>query len=89
MQDGAGTSALTKMFNNTISDEFFKEETKKIIIADKVFIKSKESLYYYMRYRKYFDAPINLHSSKFKCPNCKYEIKPDSNFCRMCGSFPI
>ena len=60
-----------------------------IIDTDKVFIKSKESLYYYMIYRKYFDAPINLHSSKFKCPNCRYEIKPNSKFCRMCGSFPI
>ena len=89
MQDGAGTSGLTNMFNNIISDEFFKKETKKSIGADKVFIKSKESLYYYMRYRKYFDAPINLHSSKFKCPNCRYKIKPDSKFCRMCGSFPI
>ena len=39
--------------------------------------------------RKYFDAPMNLHSSKFKCPNCRYKIKPDSKFCRMCGSFPI
>jgi len=89
MQDGAGTSGLTNLFNNIISDEFFKKETKKIIDTDKVFIKSKESLYYYMRYRKYFDAPINLHSSKFKCPNCRYEIKPNSKFCRMCGSFPI
>ena len=89
MQDGAGTSGLVNMFNNIISDEFFKKETKKIIDTDKVFIKSKESLYYYMIYRKYFDAPINLHSSKFKCPNCKYEIKPNSKFCRMCGSFPI
>ena len=89
MQDGAGTSGLINMFNNTISNEFFKKETEKTIGADKVFIKSKESLYYYMRYRKYFDAPINLHSSKFKCPNCRYKIKPDSKFCRMCGSFPI
>jgi asparagine synthase (glutamine-hydrolysing) len=89
MQDGAGTSGLTNMFNNTISDEFFEEETKKIVDADKVFIKSKESLYYYTKYRKYFDAPINLHSSEFKCPNCMYKIIPNSKFCRMCGSFPI
>ncbi len=89
MQDGAGTSGLVNMFNNIISDEFFKEETKKIIDDDKVSIKSKESLYYYTKYRKYFDAPINLHSSEFKCPNCMYKIKPDSKFCRMCGSFPI
>ena len=89
MQDGAGTSGLISMFNSTISDEFFKEEIKKIIDADKVFIKSKESLYYYMKYRTRFDAPINLHSSEFKCPNCMYKIKPNSKFCRMCGSFPI
>jgi len=89
MQDGAGTSGLVNLFNNIISDEFFGEETKKINNADKVAIKSKESLYYYMKYRKYFDAPINLHSSKSKCPNCMYKIKPNSKFCRMCGSFPL
>jgi len=77
------------LFNNVISDEFFGKETKKINNTDKVIIKSKESLYYYMKYRKYFDAPINLHSSKSECPNCRYEIKPNSKFCRMCGSFPL
>jgi len=89
MQDGAGTSGLVNLFNHIISDEFFGEETKKINNVDKVTIKSKESLYYYMKYRKYFDAPINLHSSKSKCPNCMYKIKPNSKFCRMCGSFPL
>ena len=89
MQDGAGTSGLVNLFNNVISDEFFGKETKKINNTDKVIIKSKESLYYYMKYRKYFDAPINLHSSKSECPNCRYEIKPNSKFCRMCGSFPL
>jgi len=89
MQDGAGTSGLVNLFNHIISDEFFGEETKKINDVDKVTIKSKESLYYYMKYRKYFDAPINLHSSKSKCPNCMYKIKPNSKFCRMCGSFPL
>ena len=27
--------------------------------------------------------------SSNKCPNCQYEVKQSSKFCRMCGSFPI
>lgn len=89
MQDGAGTSGLTQLFNTLISDDIFNLKIKKIQESDNVTIQSKESLHYYEIYRKYFEPPFKLHLSKNKCPNCKFEVKVGSRFCRMCGSFPI
>ena len=89
MQDGAGTSGLVNLFSTMLSNKFYDEQTKRIKEHEHVIIKSKESLYYYMIYRKYFDVPSSLHSSKSKCPRCQYKIELDSKFCRMCGAFPI
>ena len=89
MQDCAGTSGLINLFSTMLSNKFYDEQTKRIKEHEHVIIKSKESLYYYMIYRKYFDVPSSLHSSKSKCPRCQYKIELDSKFCRMCGAFPI
>ena len=89
MQDGAGTSGLIDLFSAILPNKFFNEQTKSIKESENVIIKSKESLYYYMIYKKYFDIPSDLHSSKSKCPNCQYKVELGSKFCRMCGAFPI
>jgi asparagine synthase (glutamine-hydrolysing) len=89
MQDGAGTAELTNLFNTLISDDSFKIKSKKIQDSDNVYLRTKESLYYYEIYRKYFEPPAKLHSSKIKCPKCQFEVLANSKFCRMCGSFPI
>ena len=89
MQDGSGTNSLTAFFENSIKDETFESKAKLYLEKDKVKLSSKESMYYYEIYRKYFDPPYLLGSSKHKCPDCQDVIEPDSHFCRMCGSFPI
>ena len=89
MQDGSGTSGLEKMFDVIIPDSFFEKQTEKIKESENIIIGSKESLHYYLTYRKYYDVPSRLHTSNYKCPYCKYIIEQDSKFCRMCGAFPI
>ena len=89
MQDGAGTAALTHLFDTVISDKIFETKTKQIKKSDNVKLRTKESLHYYEIYRKYFEPPEKLHKSTSKCPNCQYDVKSSSKFCRMCGSFPI
>ena len=88
MQDGSGTSGLTSFFDNLISDTTFLEKSKHYE-KEKVVLSSKESMYYYEIYRKYFDMPFNLGKSDKSCPNCSYSLTQDSHFCRMCGSYPI
>ncbi len=89
MQDGSGTSGLTSFLDGIITDSAFAAKSRHYAEKEKVVLASKESLYYYEIYRKYFDMPYTLGKSDFKCPNCNYSLKPGSHFCRMCGSFPI
>ena len=89
MQDGAGVSELVNIFDHIISDESFNEQIKIIKKTDDVNIRSKESLHYYLIYRKYYDIPKNLHTSNSVCKYCNYEVAENAHFCKMCGAFPI
>ena len=89
MQDGAGTTALTNLFEILIPDDVFKKRVKELQESDKVLIQSKESLHYYDIYKKYCRPPYELHSSSIKCPNCQFSVESNTKFCRMCGSYPI
>ena len=88
MQDGSGTTGLTKMFDSVITDDIYKEKTKKIKSEDDVTIRTKESLYYYELYRENFKVP-EYDSDKNICPDCNAKIVTNSKFCRMCGKFPL
>ena len=87
MQDGSGTANLTNLFNIIITDEIFTQKKNDILEKDGVYIRSKESLHYYECFRKI--NSIQESKSDNKCPDCNYEIKENSKFCRMCGKFPI
>ena len=88
MQDGSGTTGLTKMFDSVITDDIYQEKTKKIKSKDGVTIRTKESLHYYELYRENFKVP-EYDSNKNICPDCNTELITNSKFCRMCGKFPL
>ena len=88
MQDGSGTTNLSKLFNSIITDDIFAEKVKKIKSKDGVKIRTKESLYYYELYKENFVIP-ECKAEKNICPDCNAEIVNNSKFCRMCGKFPI
>ena len=88
MQDGSGTTALTKLFESIITDEIFMEKSKKIKNEDGVTIRTKESLHYYETYKKEFEIPDSKNEIN-SCPDCNSEIANNSKFCRMCGKFPL
>ena len=112
MQDGAGTNSLSEMFSRLIPDNVFQKKQIEIQNDDDVMIRTKESLYYYEIFKKYFhnhmddrcsltrtkkslsslhgDTDTEMVTTKKYCPYCKFLVRTgDSNFCRMCGSFPI
>ena len=88
MQDGSGTTGLTKMFDSVITDDVYQEKTKKIKSKDGVTIRTKESLHYYELYRENFKVP-EYDGDKNICPDCNAELITNSRFCRMCGKFPL
>ena len=87
MQDGSGTNNLTGLFNTIITDDIFTQKKTRILEKDGVYIRTKESLHYYECFRK--TNSVKKSDSDNKCPDCNYEIAPNSRFCRMCGKFPI
>ena len=88
MQDGSGTVGLTKMFDSVITDDIFEEKTKKIKNEDNVTIRTKESLHYYEIYKENFKIPEH-YDKENTCSDCSAELVINSNFCRMCGKFPL
>ena len=88
MQDGSGTTGLTKMFDSVITDDIYQEKTKKIKSKDGVTIRTKESLHYYELYRENFKVP-EYDGNKNICTDCNAELVTNSKFCRMCGKFPL
>ena len=103
MQDGAGTTGLSNLFNTLITDSEFKKKVQYIKQKDRVNIRTKESLYYYETFTKHFDLhnnekldtltqtlPNTTHTKQNqRCPDCKQFITQYSKFCRMCGLYPI
>ncbi len=87
MQEGAGTTGLTNLFESIVNEEKFVEKKLTVEKEDNVVIRSRESMYYYEIFKKVYGIPIN-DKAKTQCPYCKHEVK-DSRFCRMCGAFPI
>jgi len=87
MQEGAGTSGLTNLFESIISEETYVEKKLTVEKNDEVVIRSRESMYYYEIFKKLNGSPVN-DNAEYKCPYCKHEVN-NSKFCRMCGAFPI
>ena len=87
MQEGAGTSGLTNLFESIINEESYVERKLTVEKEDGVIIRSRESMYYYEIFKKTYGLPVDNNAQE-TCPYCKHEVK-NSKFCRMCGAFPI
>ena len=87
MQEGAGTSGLTNLFESIISEETYVERKLTVEKNDEVVIRSRESMHYYEIFKKLYGSPVD-DNAECKCPYCKHEVN-NSKFCRMCGAFPI
>ena len=89
---GSGTTVLPKFFGERISDGYFQEKAKKYLEEDQVSIRDKEQMFYYEVFRSLVGTPIKIFSkAKGKlCPYCKSKGGDErSNFCRVCGAYPI
>ena len=87
MQEGAGTVGLTNLFESIINEEKYVEKKLTVEKNDQVIIRSRESMYYYEIFKKFYGTPVE-DDVESKCPYCKHGTN-NSKFCRMCGAFPI
>lgn len=88
MQDGAGTSSLTNLFESVINDELFSQKKEEIKQKYGITIRSKESMHYFEIYKDLHGISTQKLESETSCPYCHFYTK-NSKFCRMCGAFPI
>ena len=84
---GCGTTLLPQTFNQTISDQDFREKQRTIREIDGVAIRDKEHLAYYETFHEVFG--VRPETSGRVCPGCHYEVREDATFCRTCGAYPI
>jgi len=87
MQEGAGTVGLTNLFESIINEEKYVEKKLTVEKNDQVIIRSRESMYYYEIFKKFYGTPVE-DDVESKCPYCKHGTN-NSKFCKMCGAFPI
>lgn len=86
---GSGTTSLPKYYSEKIGDEEFATECKAIYAKDGVKIRDKEHLHYYRLFRRTYPPPKESRSGVYACPACGGSASRHSNFCVICGAYPI
>lgn len=91
-EEGSGFSRITDYLENQIfTNEKFLDEIKRIKMFEQVKIRSKEHLFYYLTYRKYFPPPRLQKNfvEQNRCPDCNCIFIWGGKFCRICGAYPV
>jgi asparagine synthase (glutamine-hydrolysing) len=89
---GSGTTIFPKFFSQKISDEYLQEKAKKYLEDDKVSIRDKEHLFYYEIFRSQIGVPSEVYKDTEgkHCPYCNSNgVNERSNFCKVCGAYPV
>jgi asparagine synthase (glutamine-hydrolysing) len=76
-------------FKKKISNSEFASKCKEIE-KENVRIRTKEHLFYYTTFSKYFPPPIEKNPvANKRCPDCHGSFPSSGKFCRLCGAFPV
>lgn len=89
IEQGSGTTILSTLFNQKISDAEFNRKRRKYFKEDKVIIRDKEQLFYYEVYRALVGVPHPVNSKGKICPQCNSNVQEKATYCRTCGAYPI
>jgi len=89
IEGGSGTSILSRILGERISDQDFDELRKRYLVEDGVRIRSKEQLFCYQIYRELYGPPRPDGSTEKICPMCHSNVPDDASYCKVCGAYPI
>jgi len=91
LEIGSGTTVLPKFFERKITDKYFETKKELYMEKDKVVLSTKEQLFYYEIFKKLHGKPLEIYNVKVgkQCPYCKAFLGKETNFCRICGAYPI
>lgn len=87
-EEGAATVNLKHFLENQYTDIDFRSRAEHAR-AEGVIVSDREHLYYYDVFRSYFCPPYEEDCFEERCPKCNGCVSAKTNFCRICGAFPI
>jgi asparagine synthase (glutamine-hydrolysing) len=92
LESGSGINNIISYLEDFITDADFLEGYSRAR-NEGVLIRTKEHLFYYLIFRKFFDPPIKQicdQPEEFKrCPACNTTFCSNASFCKTCGAYPI
>ena len=92
LESGSGINKIVSYLEDFITDPDFIEGYKRAQ-NEGVLIRTKEHLFYYQTFRKFFDPPIrqicNKSEEMKRCPSCNTTFCQKRTFCKTCGAYPI
>lgn len=87
---GSGSTALTRMSVEAVSDEEFECARERVAREDGVRLRDKEQYFYYRLYRQVFPPPREQPRGPKTCPQCQGPVpRLDMRYCRICGAYPV
>ncbi len=88
LEFGSGFTNIRRVISSLISDEEFYNEVERIRENDGVIIQSKEQLYYYRIYRRFYKPPRDYAETRLNCPYCGADLNPHNpRYCYVCGAY--
>jgi asparagine synthase (glutamine-hydrolysing) len=92
LESGSGINKILPYLEQRITGQDFVEGSRKAQ-NEGVLIRTKEHMFYYQLYRKFFDPPnhqICDQPEKCKrCPSCNTIFIWNGSFCKICGAYPV
>jgi asparagine synthase (glutamine-hydrolysing) len=90
-EQGTGTQVLPQYFDEKVSTKEFEAKKKKYLEEDGVTLDTKEQLVYYEIFKEKFGIPSEVYNDTTgkQCPNCKGYVEKTTEFCHICGKYPI
>jgi asparagine synthase (glutamine-hydrolysing) len=87
-EEGAGLTKIREILGNRITDSSFNEEVKEAK-RQGIIVRDKEHLHYYKRFIRNFTFDEIKVCPELKCSGCGSCVSFLSNYCRLCGLYPV
>ncbi len=92
LESGSGINKIIPYLEECITDADFLEGYRRAQ-NEGVSIRTKEQMFYYQIYRKFFDPPIyqicDRPDKSKRCPSCNIIFNWKGSFCKTCGAYPV
>ncbi|MCL5788653.1 MAG: asparagine synthase-related protein [Candidatus Marsarchaeota archaeon] len=88
IEEGCGSTSIPGVIELKVSDAEFQEKSSKYLEEEGVRLRGKEHLVYYEIYRAVNGPPKKAGQGR-SCPGCGSSVPAGSNFCTVCGAYPV